>query len=287
MKRVVVTALLFAIVIPSIAQKAKKVSGEYIYVIPETESLEQAKVSAVNRAKIQILANTFGTVMEMSSAATITNEGASVQGLSTSQVKGEWIETIGEPQLTRFLLGDVLAIKVEITGRVREITSSTAEFDAKVLCKAPDIRFESNRFESGDDLYLYFKSPQDGYLTVYLYDGQDVVFCLLPYHGQSHGAFKVKGNQGYYFFSTEVSDGETPAQLVDEYTLTASSNVEINRIYIIFSPNRFSKALDIISSEDSLPRELTFISFQKWLSKLLIEDKSAGVRQIDITINKK
>lgn len=284
MKRVVVTVLLFAIVIPSIAQKAKKISGEYIYVIPETESFEQAKVSAVNRAKIQILADTFGTVMEMSSAMTITNEGSQVQGLSSSQVKGEWVETIGEPRLTRILQGEQLALKVEISGRVKEITTNTVDFEAKVLCKAPDISFESDRFKNGDDLYLYFKSPEDGYLTVYLYDGKGVVFCLLPYQRQSSGVSKVMGNREYYFFSIDRRDMDIPAELIDEYRLNTSRALEMNRIYVIFSPNRFAKALDNKATVDTLPRELSFTSFQKWLSKLQMEDQFTAIKSIDITI---
>lgn len=287
MKRVVAAFLFLTVAVVSLAQKAKKVSGEYIYVIPETESLEQAKVSAVNRAKIQILADNFGTVMEMSSAMTITNEGASVQGLSSSQVRGEWIETIGEPRLTRILQGEQLAIKVEITGRVREITSSTAEFEAKVLCNVPDIRFESDRFKSGDELYLFFKSPEEGYLAVYLYDGLEDVYCLLPYQGQSRGVFKVAGNREYYFFSPDISDGETPAKLVEEYKLNTSRELEMNRIYIIFSPNRFTKAIDSKAPDVTLPRQLAFNSFRKWLSKLQIEDKSTTIKSIDITITGK
>ena len=284
MKRGVVIFLLLAFSLPTLAQKVKRVSGEYIYVIPETESYEQAKISAVSRAKIQILADTFGTVLEMSSSTTMSDGGARVQGLSNSQVKGEWIETIGEPRITRLFQDNQLAIKVEIAGKVREITSATTEFAAKALRNVPDIRFESTSFNSGDDLFLYFKAPEDGFLVVYLYDGNDHVFCLLPYERQSDGVFKARGNRQYVFFSEDIDDGITPFNLIDEYTLTASADMEMNRIYVIFSPHRFTKALDSATTETTLPRELSFTSFQKWLSRIQTEDKTVGVRAIDITI---
>lgn len=287
MKRIVLVILLGVVPLVTTAQKTKKVSGEFVYVIPETESYEQAKVNAVNRAKLQLLADTFGTVMSMSSSMTMSNEGAQVQGLSSSQVKGEWIETIGEPRLSRLFQGDQLAIKVEISGRVREISSATTDFIAKVLCKAPDTRYESTSFQDEDDIFLYFLSPEDGYLTVYLYDGANDVYCLLPYQGQSRSVFPVKGDEEYYFFSKEHPDGITPTNLIVEYNLTASAALEMNRLYVIFSPNRYSKALDSSSRTDiPIPRALSYTNFQKWLSRILAEDSSLGVKMIDISITK-
>lgn len=272
--------------IPSFAQKAKTVSGTYIYVVPETQSYAQAKETAIERAKIQILADTYGTVIDMSAATSVSGDGAQTLALSQSQVKGEWLETIGEPVVTRFFDGDQMAVKVEIRGKVREIISASTEFTAKILCGAPDPRFEGDTFKSGDDMFLYFQAPGDGYLAVYLYDGAEDVFCLLPYQRQGSGIFEVKGGKQYIFFSADISDGQTPYDWVDEYTLTASSAVEMNRIYIIYSPNRFTKAMDSISSA-GLPRELSFESFQKWLSRIRIEDRAVGVKSVDITINSK
>lgn len=267
----------------SFAQKTKTVSGTYTYVVPETQSFVQAKETAIEKAKIQILADTYGTVIDMSAATSITGDGTQMHALSQSQVKGEWLETIGEPIITRVFEGEQLAFKVEIKGRVREITTASTEFIAKVLCGAPDPRFEGDSFKSGEDLFLYFQAPGDGYLAVYLYDGAEDVFCLLPYQRQGGGVFEVQGGKQYIFFSADISDGQTPYDWVDEYTLTAASDVEMNRIYVVYSPNRFTKALDSITQAD-LPRELSFVNFQKWLSRIRMEDRSAGVKSIDITI---
>ena len=149
------------------AQKTKKVSGTYIYVVPETQSFSQAKETAIQRAKTQILADTFGTIMDVSTTTAIGNEGTQLHALSNSQVRGEWIETIGEPQLTRLFDNDQLAIKVEITGKVREIVAATSEFTAQVL-KAPDPRFAQTTFHSEEDLFLLFQAPEDGYLCASL-----------------------------------------------------------------------------------------------------------------------
>ena len=287
MRRIaVIWIAILCMCIPSFAQKAKTVSGSYVYVVPETQSYAQAKETAIERAKIQILADTYGTVIDMSAATSINGDGAQTHALSQSQVKGEWLETIGEPVVTRFFDGDQMAVKVEIRGKVREIISASTDFTAKILCGVPDLRFGGDTFKSGEDMFLYFQAPGDGYLAVYLYDGADDVFCLLPYQRQGNGIFEVKGGKPYIFFSADISDGQTPYDWVDEYTLTASSAIEMNRIYVIYSPNRFTKAMDSISNA-GLPRELSFESFQKWLSRIRIEDRAVSVKSVDITINSK
>lgn len=265
------------------AQEGKIVSGTYIYVIPETQSLAQARETAVQRAKMQILADTFGTVMDISSMTSIGNDGTQVHALSNSQVKGEWISTIGEPVISRLYDGDQLALKVEIRGKVREIIQATSEFNAKTL-KTPGRSYVSDNFHNGESIYLLFQSPGDGFLTVYLFDGADNVYCLLPYPSQSIGVFPVKGGKEYILFSPDVADGVTHDNDMMQYTVQTSSELEINRLYVIYSPNNFARAIDHMS--ESGLRILNFDGFQRWLSKVRSEDRFLGVKVIDITIAK-
>lgn len=62
----------------------------------------------------------------------------------------------------------MLVVEVYVNGKAREKNGAGVEFDAKVLRNGTDLKFESLDFQNGDDLYLYFKSPVDGYLVVYL-----------------------------------------------------------------------------------------------------------------------
>ena len=67
-------------------------------------------------------------------------------------------------------------------------------------------------------------------------------------------------------------------------TMTCSREIEYNDIYIIFSPNAFTKANTNESTEDVLPRQLSFEDFQKWLVKLRKTDKEAIVNNKQISI---
>lgn len=284
---------LFIITICQLAamgQKIKTVSGSYTYCPPETQSFEEARQTALCRAQLQILADTFGTVMTMTSTTRVENSesgsGVDMLSLGESSVKGEWIETVGDPEFkTEITPQGMLAITVHVTGKVREITEAKIEFDAKVLRNGTEDRFEGTDFNEGDDMFLSFRAPSDGYIAVYLYDGADDVFCLLPYQQQSVPAIKTEGRKRYVFFSAKEFVDGIPREAVDEYTMTCSKTMEINRIYVVWSPNEFYRAMDSFERE-GMPRSLDLRTFQKWLSKMRTRNKDMAVKTIDITIRK-
>lgn len=273
----------------SYAQSPKIVSGEYTYFPPSTQSIDDAKRIAMQRAQIQILADTFGTIMNVSSTTVLKNsiESSDVNlfSLSDSSVKGEWLETIGEPEYSTAITEEgMLTIRVRITGRIREITTSRAEFDIRILRNGTEDKFESTEFREGDNMFVSFKSPADGYLTIYLYDFESSVFCLLPYQQQS-SVIETKGGTKYVFFSSAHDSYGIKDSLIDEYTLTCSKDTEVNRMYAIWSPESYYKPLDSME-EGYLPRMLGFKEFQKWLSKLRIQNNKVSVKTIDILIKK-
>ena len=268
------------------AQKMKTVEGEYTYYAPENVTVEQARRTALDRAMIQALADEFGTIVSQSNATRVENRNghSDIDFLSIggSEVKGEWIETIGEPIYNIRYEGDMLIVTCKVKGKAREIISAGIDFQARILRNGTDDKFESDQFRSGDDLYLSFTSPLSGYLAVYLVDADGQAFCLLPYRNQSDGIYPVKANQRYLFFNTkEASQNERP--YVDEYVMTCNRSSEHNQIYVIFSPNQFTKAVDNQSNAD-LPRELKFEDFQKWLIKNRKMDKGINLDKKLITI---
>ena len=268
------------------AQKLKTVEGEYTYHAPENVTMEQAKRTALNRAMIQALADEFGTIVSQSNTTRVENKDgqSNIDFLSIggSEVKGEWIETIGEPIYNIRYEGDMLIVSVKVKGKAREIVSAGIDFQAKVLRNGTEDKFESDQFRSGDDLYLSFQSPVSGYLAVYLIDANNQAYCLLPYRNQTDGIYPIKANQHYLFFNIK----EAPQQerlYVDEYVMTCERETEQNHIYIIFSPNQFAKATDNHTSP-SLPRELSYKDFQKWLVKCRKHDKEMKLKTIQMVI---
>lgn len=64
--RFFITICLFLSSLPALAQRIEKVHIEYTYHAPENISLEEAKRIALERAKIQAIADEFGTIVSQS-----------------------------------------------------------------------------------------------------------------------------------------------------------------------------------------------------------------------------
>ncbi len=270
------------------AQQVKKVVGTYTYYAPEEVSLDCAKHTALERAQLEAIAETFGTDISQHNSTRVSNKNGHSDidflSISSSDVKGEWIETIGEPEYSINYEQGMLIVKCTVKGIIREIDSAEIDIKSKVLRNGTEDRFESSEFRSGDDMFLSFQSPVDGYLAVYLLDDNGNAFCLLPYRNQTNGIQKISANTSYVFFSVEHVSLEERT-LVDEYTLTCEHSMENNMIYVIFSPNSFIKANDNDNGE-LLPREIEAKAFQKWLAKVRRKDKYVNFSSKQITISK-
>lgn len=280
--------LLILFVFPTVlfAQRECKVSGEYTYYAPLNVSPDDAIAVAVEKAKIQALADAFGTLIDMHSSNMIQNangkSNSSFLSLGESSVKGEWIGDTREPATDVVIEEGFMKASAKVWGMAREIVSAPIEISAKLL-KQTDGQHDEDQFHHGDQLYLSFKSPTNGFLAVYQMDGKGESYCLLPYAGDDDGMFSVKANKSYILFSEEHADkGEN----CDEYNMTCEKGtLEQNLVYIVFSPNKFTKANDVESNKvvdvngnkELLPRSLSYADFQKWLMRCRRADKDMQV----------
>lgn len=270
------------------SQKIKTVDGEYTYVVPENVNLDKAKYIALERLKIQLIEEEFGATVSQSNSTLVKNSNGKSDvdfvSIGGSEVNGEWIETIGTPRYNIYYEKDMLVVSVKAKGRIREIISTAVDVKSLVLRNGIEDRFESDTFKSGDDLYISFQSPTNGYLVVYLVDTEQRAFCLLPYQNMKEGFFNVEANKRYVLFSAQTASSEIKPY-VDEYTMTCTHDQEINQLYVIFSTSPFVKAIDD-KLEKELPRELSNKDFQKWLAKYRTRDTNMVVKKKTITIRK-
>lgn len=284
--RIFITVCFCLLCVGAFAQRSEKVHAEYTYHAPENISLEEAKRVALDRAKIQAIADEFGTIVSQSNTTLVSNRNGESStdffSLGGSEVKGEWIETIGEPSYSISYEQNMLVVKAIVSGRIREIVSAQIDIKAEVLCNGTDLKFARTEFKNGDDLYLYFQSPVNGYLAVYLLDEvNQMVYCLLPYKNSQEAVTPIEKDKSYIFFSAKHAGDK--AHLVDEYTMTCNNSVERNTIYVVFSPNEFAKA-NSNNVDELLPQELSFMEFQKWLVKGRNRDKEMRILKRNILI---
>lgn len=273
--------ILIVVAVAVKAQSAHKVTGTYIYYAPENVSLADAKRTALDRARLQALADEFGTTLSQHNSTLMQNgingSATNFTSLSSSDVKGEWIETIGKPEYEVAYNQGMLVVKCIVHGKAREIKGAKTDFSARILRNGTDDRNEDDSFLSGDDLFMSYQAPKDMYIAAYLIDASKEAYCLLPYRATSGGQVLAKGGDRHLYFSAKND------KCADEYTMTCGPDAETNYIYIITSPNPFTKANDT-QADEKLPRQLSWDNFQKWLSKLRTHDKDMQVEVKTITV---
>lgn len=211
------------------------------------------------------------------------DESSYFSSMSLTSVKGEWIADTGEPTYEYSLDDDgCYVVKCTVNGTAREISNEAAEFEALVLRNGTTTRHSDTHFRSGDDMYLYFRAPSDGYVACFLADDKENVYSLLPYQETADDDVKVRRGREYVFFDPEKADKAHGR--VDELVLT-TDDMERNSVYVVFSPKPFARALDNHTADD-IPRSLSRDDFARWLAKSRRNDPKMGVRIMNIEITK-
>lgn len=277
------------------AQRTEKWCGEYTYYGSLSETPEFAKRRALEKLQIKAAEEVFGLSVTQTNIthANVNNGSSSIDftSIGGSDVNGEWIETIGEPEYDVSIEKDFLVVTVKACGRVREIVSAPVDFKALLLRNGTDDKYQDSDFRDGDDLYLSFQSPVSGYLAVYLLDDDGEAYCLLPYSNMQDGIFHIEANKRYVHFSEKEAPVDLPSAFVEELYLTCDKPLEHNEVYIVFSPNKFIKVTDKVGGLDEetrqiLPRHLDNHKFHSWLAKCRKRDKEMRVDKRIITITK-
>lgn len=285
MKRVcLIFFVLFGFIIVY-SQKTQKVSVTYTYYAPETMSVEEAKRIALERSQIQAIADVFGTTVSQSSSTVISNKNgeSDTQFYMTggSDVKGEWIETIGEPVFDIKFEDHTLVVTCNVRGSIREINPEQIEISAKLLKNGTSSRHESTEFKAGDDMFLWIQSPINGYLLVFWVDySESKAYRILPYQSDSSMLMSLTKDKKYVFFSKADAD-ESFSSITDEFVMTCNSDVEHNDVYIIFSERKFNP-----NNIDGLSEGIKWLSigsFHKWLVKTK-KNQNISIQKIHLSI---
>lgn len=287
--KIIVTAVvaIFMVTTAVAASPVKTVKGEYTYYGDKATSPAECKRLALEGARLDALAKEYGTIVtqDVLQADRIDSKGEANKflSLSSTEVKGEWIADDGEPEFEITLdKDDNLVVRCKVKGKAREISNESTEFDARVLRNGTKPGNASTDFYDGDDLYLYFTAPVDGYVSVFLSLEDGNVYQMLPYLSDTKGEAKVKRNYDYVFFDPTKAEGTfgTP----DQFRIATAGVIEFNKIYVVFSPSYFAKpVMRARNSMEELP-SMSEDDFSKWLVKSRRNDSKMGVRQMNLKI---
>ena len=290
MKRLSIIITILLMCLMSQAGDIKHISITYDYVSDNpNETPEQAEQSAINIAKQKALEEHFGVVVvgvnsiiqHQRTSGEYSQATTNAFSLSETLVRGEWIETTKQDVLSKQFEKGFWHVRVYVEGRARNHSTEKTAIQYAFINNAHD-RKNRDQYYDGDDIFLRFSSPVSGALCVYLIDAEQNAYCILPYQSNNIGYQPIEANQDYLFFSAAVDPQ------ADEYTLGTQSTNEQNALYVIFSPNTFTKAVDQQSGKnwrnEPLPRQLSYEDLMKWLARNQTRDENMVVRREVITI---
>jgi hypothetical protein len=273
----------------------KKVTARYKYVASKDETDAQAEQRALHKAQIQAIAKEFKTLVSETNTVLYQNINGEYHqefcSLGESDVRGEWIQTTKGPSFAHSYQDGKRIIEVEVEGIIRPINTSQIDLDIRWLFRGTDPeadQLRNNAFKDRDNMYLYFRSPVEGYLAVYIVDDDDVrnpqVACLLPYMGQPDASIHIMANKDYIFFSKDKAD-ESLVRYTKSIRMNCRDQLDYNHLYVIFSPLAFNKAVDA-QTDPRIPPPTRFQAFQKWLGKNRKNNDQMQVNKFTVSISK-
>lgn len=317
--------LLFALALCSrtvaVAQTVLQSSGTAEVQLADTLPLERAKEQARQRARIQAIERAFGTVVVQSNTTSIENVAKGSVARTTTRfntiadtyVKGHWLKTESEDfqQFTVLVKKQVPGknktrtveeqwLRCTTTGTVQEIEGPSYETQAQTLA-CPDSKCARTDFTEGERLYLSFRSPVDGYLTVFL-DDRTTAWRLLPYTNMpedQRNGMRIEADRTYVLFSQQEEHNYFPSDPYfqeDELKLMAEEPLTVNRLYIAFSTRPFDKPMLLAEQEIqvsgrgryTLPPRLDSRSLQEWLTAWKsLDGRNFSLSVLDISIKQR
>ena len=307
--------VLFPFFVSGQKPEIRTVEGESQVEFPDTRSRHEVEKEALDKASIVALEKAFRTVVIRRNSTYMKNLNTGKEtktslvfnSIANTYVKGEVIEVTDqnfeEVQGMAAIDGKkktIRELKCTARFRVRELSDDVPDFEASPL-QCPDPGCKTTSFKDKSSLYLYFNSPYDGYLAVYLDNGKTAQ-CLLPYARMPEpyeNGVPLKGGKEYILFSRQPAFGYFDNNaVVDEYELSAEDSQEQNRLFVIFSRSPIAKpglqtGLDenLLTPGDKarqykVPKSLYSEDFQKWMIRNRTHKSDLRVMTIDITIQK-
>lgn len=261
-------SIFFLSSITAIAQTPREeiVSAEYTYTVRDNENITfgEAKRKCIELAQAEAIRNKYGEIITSDFIdSRVNKDGESSDSYywenTVARAKGVWLgNSEGFPMFDVAYSDGFIVFTAKVQGLAREIIQSTIDLKWSIMKDGINDRVTAETFDSGERFYVNFRSPADGYVAVYLLEGDDVTSCLLPYSKDPDGRCPVKAGRDYVFFDKNT-DPYAP-----HYVLKTKYAQENNQLIIIYSPNSFTKCNDKVT-EKNRPRSLNTSEFQKWL----------------------
>lgn len=255
-------------------QKLVDLSGKGTVRQESNMTLDQVREKARQVAQINAIEKEFGTTVQQQTEMTINDGRDAFYIIGSTKVRGEWIITSKEDfkirsEVNKTGSGNMADVYIdcEVFGKGRKAPPAIG-YEFRTL-KCPRISCESSTYNYNEPFYLFFKSPIDGFLSVFM-EEEDSVRRLLPYSGMTgslNNCLPIKADKENLFFDSKQTDYQPG--LVDDVCMTTvnKEKPERNTLWVIFSSDSYYKpglSKGMKKGDLILPMALSKNEFHQW-----------------------
>lgn len=299
-------AFLFVIVIAcwnlANGQSIRNASGMAQLRQEENMSKEDLKEQLRHAAIINAIEREYGTYVSQESFIDIDDGNTQFKIFGKTVIMGEWLKTTREDfqeEIRKVKDGkrnrNELWMTLKIQGMVREMTQPDIELDFFTSnCRKPVCK--TSIFENGEPVYLHFRTPLKGYLSVYAIEDERA-YRLLPYQNMPAtytNSVPVESDRDYVFFAPYGENDYFPdfsRLLIDELIMVIDKDQEFIQFVLIFSTEEFLKPglADVEADLESgyeIPKSLPAADLNNWLESNRINNVNFYYKQIKVKIVK-
>ncbi|MCS7004522.1 MAG: hypothetical protein NZM38_04270 [Cytophagales bacterium] len=275
-----------------IAQKLRTVNATEVQLINEQISVSEFKYRVLEAAKLKALANEFGTMVVQGTDMVVKSQNASssmnMTNISNAFIKGEWVKS--DEEECKWILEQkgkeqFLYLECKVSGKAREINFAQTTFQANTL-NCPESSCVTTQFKDKQKLFLQFKAPKAGFVTVFMRENNKV-YRLLPYASMKESydeGLPVEADKEYIFFSYRYKDYfPSESRSLVEYSLTTDSERTFNRVYVLYSSKPILKPL--LTTIDGI-KTMEPEAFVEWLNRVKASNPELQEKVVFISIEK-
>lgn len=299
---ILIPLILIGYLNPGLAQEIIKAEGFAQIRVEDHMSKEATREKVRELAMINAIESVFGAYVEKDADIDIDNGQARFKIIGHTLVRGDWLKTISEKfdeekrkVRGRQGTGHEVWISCRITGKIREIDHVETALEFTPL-NCPDLVCRTYDFKDGEPFYLSFRTPVDGFLSIFITDESQMVYRLLPYQKmplEYLNAVPVMADNPYLFFLNEEAHEYFPGfsyMMTDEIIMNTSQMQEFLDLFVIFSTSDYNKPL--LKGEEEVersfvtPKSLDLKKFEEWLADNRINDPAFFYKRVTLTIKK-
>lgn len=285
MRKILTMLIALIAMTPAYAADDKAVNGTYTYYGHQGMTMAEARERALAGAQTEALREAFGTLVtqDVMESNEIQNNREMQNFLSSTQstVRGEWLTTTGTPTYQESFENGCPVVTCSVSGRGRKLSNKAPEIIAKVL-NAPDKRAVTSDLLEGEDIFMYVNSPsEDVYVMICIESPDGTVQRLFPYISGPLKLAIMKKGYDYILFDRDRPQGDFGE--IDAFNMTTLGEMEIDRIYVMYSPNYFRRGpWEHIS--DQAAETMSVKDFNKWMLELRRGDEEMGMQVINLSV---